>query len=222
MHHPSLKAVLFDLDGTLLDTAPDLAVALNALLKQHHRPTLPFDAIRPVASHGSKGLIKLGFQIDDDDKTFPQLIEEFLALYGQKLYQQTTLFAGIEPLLNYLTTNKLHWGVVTNKPARFTEPLLKHLGLLSRTTCVVSGDTLSKRKPDPEPLLHACDLLSCQPHECFYIGDAERDIQAGKSAGMHTLVALYGYIATTDHPATWGADGMIEHPDEIIAWLTKV
>lgn len=216
-----IKTILFDLDGTLLDTAPDLAAALNEMLIRHQRSPLPYANIRPVASHGSRGLLHLGFNITENDPEFADRVQEYLTIYNRHLCQQTQPFPGVTELLHYLTSRKLQWGIVTNKLAWLTEPLLTHLGLLEKTTCVVSGDTLTKRKPDPAPLLHACELLTSNPAECVYIGDAQRDIEAGKRAGMHTLVALYGYIAATDHPETWGADDMVQNATEIIAWLNR-
>lgn len=211
--------VLFDLDGTLLDTAPDLAYALNTVLENHGRPALPYASIRPVASHGTKGLLQLGFNIDETDQNFINLRDEILAVYAQHLSDQTKVFAGIDEVLTYIDKNNLQWGIVTNKPGWLTEPLLKQLNLFEKTVCVVSGDTTTNRKPHPEPLLHACTLLQCKPQQCIYVGDAQRDIEAGINAGMKTLIAAYGYIAETDHPHTWGADAIIQSPLEIIEWL---
>jgi phosphoglycolate phosphatase len=214
-----IKAVLFDLDGTLLDTAPDLGFALNQLLIAHGRAALPHAIIRQTASHGARGLIKLGFDVSEGDAQFSGLIKNFLALYQQHLCDKTQLFSGMQWVLDYLTANHLPWGIVTNKPAYLTEPLLQRLNLLNKAACVISGDTLNKRKPDPEPLLHASDLLAIAPRHCVYIGDAERDIQAGNSADMHTLIARYGYIADTDLIADWNADGIIETAEEIVSWV---
>jgi 2-phosphoglycolate phosphatase len=214
----TIKVVLFDLDGTLLDTAPDLAFAINKLLEMKGRPALPFSIIRPLAGHGGRGLVKLGFNITEDDPQFADLWQGFLALYREHICQHTCLFPGLDIVLNYLTENKLTWGIVTNKPGWLTEPLLQQLKSLE-PACVVSGDTLPKRKPDPEPLLHACQLLNVQPSDCVYIGDSERDIQAAKSAGMPSLLAHWGYLADTDPFEAWQADGIIRNPKEIIDWL---
>lgn len=217
----TINTILFDLDGTLLDTAPDLAHALNTTLINNQRPPLPFEIIRPVVSHGAKGLLELGFNINEHHADFIKLRDELLHVYQQALAVHTKLFPEIEQVLKFITENNLHWGIVTNKPGWLTEPLLKELNLFTQAACVVSGDTLTKRKPDPAPMWHACELINCKPEHCIYIGDAERDIEAGKRAGMRTLVAMYGYIATTDTPHTWGADGMIQCPSEIIEWLRK-
>jgi phosphoglycolate phosphatase len=215
-----ISTILFDLDGTLLDTAPDLAHALNTTLINNQRPPLPFETIRPVVSHGAKGLLELGFKLTEEHTDFPRLRDELLNIYQQNLATHTQLFPEMLELLNFIKKQKLNWGILTNKPGWLTEPLLKQLNLFPQTNCVVSGDTLTKRKPHPEPMWHACQLLNCKPEDCIYVGDAERDIIAGKRAGMRTLIAMYGYIATTDTPHTWGADGMINSPAEIIEWLT--
>ena len=216
-----ITTVLFDLDGTLLDTAPDLAFALNTLLKNHGRAPLPFSKIRSVASHGAKGLIHLGFDIDNTDLRFALLREELLTIYQQNLCKETQLFDGMESVLNYIETNNLSWGIITNKPTFLTEPLVDKIIFNSKPTCVISGDSVSKCKPDPEPLLHACKLLNVIPEECVYIGDAERDIIAGKRAGMLTIIAGYGYLSLHDQIDSWKADAVIENPNSLIDWLSE-
>lgn len=213
------KAILFDLDGTLLDTAPDLGYALNVLLTQHKQPIQPLAKIRTVASHGSQGLLKLGFGVTDTDPTYAGLREQFLTIYAQHLARDTQLFAGIENVLQYLEKHNIAWGVVTNKPAALTNPLMRKMHLDQRAQCIVSGDTLSVSKPNPEPLWHACDLIGVQPQDSIFIGDAQWDIEAGRRSGMRTLIAAYGYIAAEDEPATWQADGMLQQPDELLQWL---
>jgi len=215
----SIRAVLFDLDGTLADTAPDLAAALNALLVAENRPALPFESIRPVVSHGSTGLLRLGFGLTSADPEFVPLRERLLALYAANLCRETRVFPGMTEVLSELTMRKLTWGIVTNKPAFLTEPLIAQLALPHPPACVVSGDTVANRKPHPEPMLHACAIARAQPSETLYIGDAERDIRAGRDAGMKTLVALFGYIGENEQPESWGADGMIEAPLDVIRWL---
>lgn len=215
----AIRTVLFDLDGTLADTAPDLGYALNTLLAEHGKPALPYASIRPVASHGAAALIELGFGIDRADPHFAPLRERYLEIYRAHLTRETRPFPGMPGLLDALPARDINWGVVTNKPAFLTDPLLAQLGLADDAVCVVSGDTTANRKPHPEPMLHACRLAGSRPQECLYIGDAARDIEAGKAAGMKTLVALFGYIGANDHPETWGADGMIRHPSEILDWL---
>lgn len=214
-----IRTVLFDLDGTLADTAPDLAYALNTLLGEHGRPALPYPRIRPVASHGAAALIELGFGIARTDPHFVPLRERFLEIYRAHLTRETRLFPGMPELLDALAARGLNWGIVTNKPAFLTDPLVEQLGLRDDLACVVSGDTTANRKPHPEPMLHACQLAGSRPEECLYIGDAARDIEAGKAAGMQALVALFGYIGADDQPERWGADGLIQSPGEILDWL---
>lgn len=213
------RAVLFDMDGTLLDTANDLGLALNCLLRQNARPIVSLTDIRPEAGRGSKGLIKLGFKIDESDERFLSLCDELLVLYETYLLQTTQLFAGMETVLTYLDTQHIPWGIVTNKPEKFTVEILKGLHLAERAKCVISGDTLQNRKPHPEPLLHACKLLQQDPMHCLYVGDSEVDVLASKAAGLASLVALYGYIPPLENPNHWQADGYISHPEEIIHWL---
>jgi len=221
-HHPlimAIRTVLFDLDGTLADTGPDLAYALNTVLAEHGKPTLPYPRIRPAVSHGAAALVELGFGIDRTDPHFPPLRERLLEIYRQHLVRETRLFPGMSELLDSLTSRDIRWGIVTNKPAFLTDPLVDQLGLRNEIACVVSGDTTAKRKPHPEPMRHACRLAGSTPPECLYVGDAERDIEAGRAAGMRTLVALFGYIGSEDHPEQWGADGLIREPGEILDWL---
>jgi phosphoglycolate phosphatase len=214
-----IRTVLFDLDGTLLDTAPDLADALNAVLTEQGRAPLPFEQIRPVVSHGGIALIQLGFGLDRSDPGFEPLRQRLLAIYRDNLAVKTRLFAGMEKLLDEIEQRGLNWGIVTNKPGWLTEPLLQTLGLRERASCVVSGDTLEQRKPHPAPMLHACELAGSHPHQCVYVGDAERDIEAGRNAGMYTLVALFGYIQPQDAPESWQASALIDQPAEILDWL---
>lgn len=216
---PNIRTVLFDLDGTLADTAPDLGAALNALLAEQDRPTLPSHVIRPMVSHGSTGLLRLGFGLKPTDENFAQLRERLLQLYAANLCHETRVFPGITQLLAQLATRKIVWGIVTNKPAFLTEPLIAQLALDYPPACVVSGDTVANRKPHPEPILHACAIARAQPSETLYVGDAERDIRAGRDAGMRTLVALFGYIGENEKPENWGADGMIDTPLDILVWV---
>ena len=213
------QAVLFDLDGTLLDTGYDMGCALNQLLRDCDRSPLSYQAIRSKVSHGANALVELGFDMEVGDPGFESLRQGFLKHYERALCVHTVLFDGMNDVLDQLEEQQTPWGVVTNKPEYLTTPLLEELGLLSRAACVVSGDTLEKRKPHPEPLLHACRLAGGKPRHCMYVGDAERDIVAGKSAGMTTLVATFGYLATEDRPETWGADGMVHSPVDILHWI---
>jgi len=215
------RTVLFDLDGTLLDTAPDLANSLNHVLSQNGRDTLPYETIRPWVSHGGLVMIHKAFNIEPNHPKFEALRDQLLEHYRANIAIQTRLFDGMETVLIQLETRDIQWGVVTNKPAWLTEPLLQELGLMARCACVVSGDTLAERKPHPAPLRHACELTNSQIDECLYIGDAQRDIEAGKNAGMGTLVALFGYIDDQDDPESWQADAMINHPLEILDWISN-
>ena len=213
------RTILFDLDGTLLDTAPDLADALNTLLQENQREALPYEHIRPVVSHGGMALIKLGFNIDSSDAAFEALRQRLLDIYRENISRHTQPFPGINELLDNIEQRGLNWGIVTNKPGWLTEPLLKDLGLFERAACVVSGDTLAERKPHPAPMLHASKLANSPPPHYVYIGDAQRDIEAGNNAGMQTLVALFGYLQDGDDPRSWNASSMIEHPQDLLAWL---
>lgn len=213
------RTILFDLDGTLLDTAPDLADALNAVLAENQRSPLPFEDIRPVVSHGGLALIKLGFNIDSSDPAFAPLRQRLLDVYRENISRRTQPFPGISKLLDSIEQRGLNWGIVTNKPGWLTEPLLKDLGLFDRAACVVSGDTLEERKPHPAPMLHASELANSRPEHCVYIGDAQRDIEAGNNAGMQTLVALFGYIRKHDDPYSWNASSLIEQPGDLLVWL---
>ncbi len=216
---PDARTVLFDLDGTLVDTAPDMAAALNDLLREQGRAPLAYSRVRPHVSHGATALTRLGFEMDPDHPQFDQLRGRFLQHYQRRLCRETRVFDGIEDVLSYCETHGIRWGVVTNKPGYLTEPLLAQLDLVHRAACVVSGDTLTNRKPHPDPLLHGCRLASGSPERCIYVGDAARDVEAGRRAGMTTLVALFGYLGEADRPETWGADGLVRVPQDIIGWL---
>lgn len=210
-----MTTVLFDLDGTLVDTAPDLGHALNLQLQKYGKPMLSDDAIRPFASHGSKGLLGLGFGIAPEDANFIAMRDEYLDIYESVLTRSPTLFDGMQAALDGIVASGFKWGIVTNKPGRFTVPLVRSLGLTQRAACVISGDDAPQPKPDPATLLLACEHAQVKPEDCLYIGDAERDIQAGKAAGMKTVVAMYGYIDDSDKPLAWGADFLIHSPSEI-------
>ncbi len=216
-----ITTVFFDLDGTLADTAPDLAAALNQLLGEHHQPALPFEKIRPVVSHGGNALIELAFGIKPNDPGFPPLRERFLEIYQTRLHNSTHLFDGMDAVLDTLETRQITWGVITNKPAWLTNPLMDKLQLTNRAGCIVCGDSTANPKPHPAPMLLACELTHSEPASSLYVGDAERDVTAGRAAGMHTLVALYGYIDEDETPEKWQAEGMISVPDEIAGWIIR-
>jgi 2-phosphoglycolate phosphatase len=214
-----IRAVLFDLDGTLADTAPDLGAALNRLLIEKGKEPQPYAAIRPLASHGARGLIELGFGITPNDAEFGALRERFLDLYELRICDETILFDGIHELIEQINARGLAWGIITNKPMRFTDPLIELLPLPSAPQTCVSGDTVGIPKPNPAPMLHAAAQLGIDPTYCLYVGDAERDIEAGRAVGMQTVLANYGYISETDDTPSWGADIKIEHPLELLAHL---
>ena len=213
------KAVLFDLDGTLADTAPDLAQTLNTLLQENNKPTLAFELIRPHVSHGAMALLKLGFPELEERELFNKYRERFLAIYLDNLTQYSRLFPGMEELLDRLESSHLAWGVVTNKPAFLTNPLMEQLNLHNRAKTIISGDTTPNKKPHPEPIFLACKQAHTEPEHAIYVGDAKRDIQAGNSAGLLTLAALFGYLNEDDQPELWNADGLINHPLEISEWI---
>ena len=213
---PRPQAVLFDLDGTLADTAPDLAFALNQTLRHFGRSALPFEAIRPVVSHGGSALIRLGFGIQPEEPGFEDRRQYLLEVYAQHLCRETRLFEGMPEVLDTLETQDIGWGVVTNKPAWLTDPLMAGLKLAARTPAIVSGDTCAHSKPHPEPILHACELLGRPASRCWYVGDAGRDMQAGRAAGCHTIGATFGYICPEDPIETWDSDLNIQRPLELI------
>jgi len=217
----AFDSVLFDLDGTLIDTAPDMGGALNALRAEHDLPPLDAASIRPHVSHGGLALVKLGFGADRDPALLESLRLRFLELYRDAIAVGSRPFDEMHALLAEIEARGLHWGVVTNKPGWLTDPLLAALDLAGRAACVVSGDTTANKKPHPEPLLYACRLIDRDAANCLYVGDALRDIQAGRAAGMTTVVANYGYIGPGENPAEWGAHGAIDAPLQLLDWLQR-
>jgi phosphoglycolate phosphatase len=212
-------AVLFDLDGTLADTAPDLGWAANALREAEGLKKLPLSTLRPWTSQGVRGLLHVAFNIAPGQPTYDDLAQRFLTLYAERLCVETVLFEGIPELLDELEALGLSWGIVTNKRMRYTDPLVAQLGLTPRTTCVVSGDTTAEAKPSPLPVLHACQLLNCRPERTLYIGDDRRDIVAGNAAGCKTIAAAYGYLGDSGPAMHWGADLLVDTPHEISTFL---
>jgi len=214
-----VRAVLFDLDGTLVATAPDLIYTLNHMRQRRGMPDMASAILRPQASHGTQGLIRQGLGIPPEHPEFPDLRAEFLDIYRQNLSNHSRLFPQMGDVLDHLEAQGLPWAVVTNKPAFLTEPLLEQLNLRHRAASVVSGDTCAHAKPHPAPLHHACKHMGLSPHTGLYVGDAERDVAAANAAGMPALVALYGYLAQEDRPEAWGAAGFIQSPQDLMDWL---
>jgi len=214
-----VRAVLFDLDGTLADTAPDLADAANRVRADRGLPPLPLEALRGYASHGARGLLKAALDVDRDDEGYEVLRESFLQYYAQGLCGSSRLFDGAAQVFDELDARGLRWGIVTNKAQRYTLPLATYLALTPRAGALVCGDTTPHAKPHPAPLLAAAKALGVDPAQCVYVGDAERDVTAGIAAGMKTLVARYGYFAPDEEPARWPADGAIESLMALLDWL---
>jgi N-acetyl-D-muramate 6-phosphate phosphatase len=215
-----LRAVLFDLDGTLLDTAPDMVGALNALRREEGLAPMPYEPLRAAVSHGSKRMIEVGFPKSSTDLR-SVLQKRFLNLYSATLSLGTRYFPGMEQVLDWLAERELKVGIVTNKPGWLTEPLLEQLGMRARFACVVSGDTLAECKPHPLPLLHAAELAGVTAGDCVYVGDAQRDVQAAHAARMPALVANYGYLLPGENSAAWGGDGYLERPADLLDWLKR-
>ncbi len=212
------RGVLFDLDGTLLDTARDMANALNRLRIAEGLERLPFAHIRPLVSHGAPRLIRFAFG-EPEGERYESLRARFLEFYSGALAVHTRLFDGFERVLDAVESAGMRWGIVTNKPGWLTDPLLAQLGLAPRCGCVVSGDTLAERKPHPLPLLHAAGLLGLAPGDCVYLGDAERDVQAARNAGMIPLVAGFGYLGKGENPEAWQPEAIFARPEDLIDWL---
>lgn len=214
-----IKAVLLDFDGTVADTAPDLGHALNRQRTDRNLEPLSIEQIRTQASAGSRGLLELGFNIKPGDDGYEHMRDEFLDFYTQRLCHDTCLFPGMAELLDQLDTRNIPWGIVTNKPARFTHPLMQQLGLQHRVACVVCGDETPHVKPHPGPLLVASEKIAITPSECIYLGDDLRDVKASLAAGMLPIIALYGYLGNDQPPETWGAKFLIDHPQDLLSYL---
>ena len=213
----AVDLVLFDLDGTLADTAPDLGGAVNRMLVARGREPLPLAELRPVASHGARGLLGRAFGVLPADPDFEGLRQEFFREYEGALCVDSTLFPTMDEALSGLEASGIRWGIVTNKMTRFTVPLVRALGLHERAACVVSGDTATKPKPDPAPLLHALAATRTAAEAALYVGDDLRDIQAGRAAGMRTVAVSYGYLGDGPHYEKWGADHIIHSPAELLS-----
>ena len=219
MPEAGARAVLFDLDGTLADTAPDLARALNRVRAEHGLEPMPLSATRSYTSSGARGLLKVGFGLSPGEPRYEPLKLRFLDFYAAEICVETCLFAGMAEVLQQLEEDQLLWGVVTNKAERYTLPLLQRLGLVERAACVVGGDTTGRLKPHPDPLLHAAAALQLSPAECLYVGDDLRDIQAARAAGMRVLAAKYGYLGEGGAIESWQADAIIDTPLQVLDHL---
>ncbi len=217
--HKAITTVLFDLDGTLADTAADLAAPVNLMRAARGLPALPLENLRPFASAGARGLIGAGLGVPKEAEEFAQLRDEFLLLYERNMVVHTQLFPHVEQVLAELEQRGIAWGVVSNKVERYVRPILAALGLAQRSKVAIGGDTTAHAKPHPEPLLHACRLLAVSPAQTLYVGDDARDIVAGKAAGMRTMAAAYGYCGAQDPPSDWGADWVIDSPAGVLQAL---
>jgi 2-phosphoglycolate phosphatase len=211
-----VKAVLFDLDGTFADTAPDLAAALNHVRTSRNLPPLSLEVLRPQASHGSAGLLKVGMNITPDQPGYDELRDLFLDYYEKNICVHTGLFDGMASLIDQLEQRSMRWGIVTNKPHRYTLPLMQALGYADKASCLVSGDTCVNAKPHPEPMLKACEIINTAPEHCLYLGDDLRDMQAANAANMRGIIARYGYISADAVLENWGAHAMIDNPIELL------
>jgi N-acetyl-D-muramate 6-phosphate phosphatase len=218
MHLAPPRAILFDLDGTLADTAPDLAGAMNRLRIARGLQPTPYEQLRPVASAGARGLIGAAFGLQPGDDGYEELRVGFLDNYASALAVDSRLFDDIPALLDGLGSRGIAWGIVTNKAARFTDPLVRQIGL-EQAACVISGDTASHPKPHPAPLLEAARRMQVEPERCWYVGDDLRDIQAGRAAGMLTVAAAWGYCGHAE-PTTWQADRLIERPLDLLSLIS--
>jgi phosphoglycolate phosphatase len=215
----AIRGVLFDLDGTLVDSAPDLAGAANRLRAEHGLPPLPYERLRPMVGSGARGMVGVAFGVKPGDSRFEELRDAFLARYESGLLEHTRPFEGVEALLAALEAAGLPWGIVTNKATRFTRPIVEGLGLAWRAAAVVCGDTTPHSKPHPAPLLHAAQAMGLPPQAVAYVGDDLRDAQAARAAGMRMVAAAWGYLGLGDPPAAWGADVVLEAPGDVLGWL---
>jgi 2-phosphoglycolate phosphatase len=216
---PRVDAVLFDLDGTLVDSAPDLAGAANELRTARGLPALPLERLRPMVGAGARGMLGTAFGLSPDHADYDGLRDEFLARYEQRLLQETAVFLAMRPVLERLEALSLRWGIVTNKALRFAEPLVSGVALRSRAAVLIGGDSTPYAKPHPEPLLEAARRMGVAPARCVYVGDDRRDILAGRAAGMSTLAAAWGYLGEGEAIEAWGADAVIAEPPELLQWL---
>jgi N-acetyl-D-muramate 6-phosphate phosphatase len=216
-----IQALLFDLDGTFADTAPDLTHTLNLMRTARDLAPIPLEFTRPVTSTGARGMLAVGFSLTPEHPHYPSMRQEFLDLYARNLCRDTTVFPGIPELLEHARIRGLAWGIVTNKAERLARPLIDALRVAERCGCIIGGDTTPCMKPHPEPLLAAARTIGVAPQNCVYIGDDRRDIDAGRAAGMKTIAVRYGYL-NGGVPETWGADAVVNCPQDIIGYLEGV
>jgi N-acetyl-D-muramate 6-phosphate phosphatase len=213
---PALRAVLFDLDGTLIDSAPDLAGAGNDMRAARGLPLLPLESLRPMVGAGARGMVGRALAVRPGDAEFESLRDEFLRRYEARMTRETHIFDAMRPVLAALSERGMPWGIVTNKLTRYTEPIVKALGLQDAAATLVCGDTTPHAKPHPAPLLEAARRLGLQAEDCAYVGDDLRDVQAGRSAGMLTVAAAWGYLGEDESIHAWGADHVVETADELL------
>ncbi len=214
-----MKAVLFDLDGTLIDSAPQLVGALNQLRQQYDLPPIPFLVGRPYASHGAAGLLKAGFNMEKNDPLFDARVQEFLDIYKEVFNLNMQCMEGIEELINTLNLRKISWGIMTNKAKKFAQPIVSSHPLLKSAACLIAGDDVSMPKPSPEGLIKASQMLSIEPSDIIYLGDDRRDVMAANDAGMVSMAARYGYLEVGDDAKSWGAQYIIDKPSELLDYL---
>lgn len=213
------RVVLFDLDGTLVDSAPDLAGAGNEMRLQRGLCALPYEVLRPMVGSGARGMVGAAFQVTPDDPGFAALRDEFLSRYEVRLTRESRIFDAMLPVLDALDAAGTRWGIVTNKITRYTQPIVHALGLAARAAVVISGDSTAHAKPHPAPLLEAARRLEVPAVECVYVGDDLRDVQAGRAAGMRTLAAAWGYLGLGEPITAWNADAIVESPADLLQWL---
>jgi phosphoglycolate phosphatase len=216
---PRVDAVLFDLDGTLVDSAPDLAGAANDLRQAHGLQALAFEILRPMVGAGARGMLQVAFDVGPGNARFEALREDFLRRYEARILRDTRVFASMQPVLQALQRHALPWGIVTNKVARFSVPLVEGLGLMQSCAVLVSGDSTPHAKPHPLPLLEAARRLGLVPERCLYVGDDLRDVQAGRAARMPTLAAAWGYLGRGEAIEDWNADAVLSAPEDLLNWL---
>ena len=216
-----IRAVLFDLDGTLIDSAPDLAGTANDMRAARGLSPLPYETLRRMVGAGARGMMGLAFEVVPGHEQFEVLRDEFFDLYQRRLLRETRIFETVHPLLAHLRERALPWGIVTNKAARFGQPVIEGLALHLESSVSIYGDTTPHAKPHPEPLLEAARRMQVDPQHCLYVGDDLRDIQAGRAAGMRTLAAAWGYLGASEPIEAWGADGIVHDPAAIIEWITQ-